>query len=71
MDVKKLKDLIENIPDNAKVYVESDHGQTSEIAGAVCVTYDDSDLPFYGDELEWENTGDMSAPLNVTAVRIN
>jgi hypothetical protein len=58
MTIKDLKNIIANLPDEAIVYVEADHGQLPEHAGFVDITYD-SQLHFYGDEIDWRTTEDM------------
>ena len=49
MNVKKLKKIIDLIPEDAKIYVEADHGQLSEIAHNILFCTDDCGykrLPF-------------------------
>lgn len=53
MTVKELIEKLNQVPENALVYVESDHGQCSEHAGDIEVCFDNN-TPFYGEDLEWE-----------------
>ena len=67
-----LKDLKE-VPEDAVVYIESDHGQSSEQAGGVYYTTRtgiDNKLPYYGDDFDWCERGDVEDISCVTAVLI-
>lgn len=66
MTIKELKDIIKDIPEDAVVYIEADHGQSPEQAGIIEVTAD-IDLPPNGDEVAWRNIGKVSL---VTAILI-
>lgn len=67
MNVAKLKAMLVGVPDTAQVYIMSDHGQSPEKAGFVSTT-NDTELPYYGDDMEWEEPVEACA---VTAVRIS
>jgi len=68
MKVGELKVILEGLPDDAKVYVEADHGQSPESAGWFTMT-SDADLPYSGENIEWSEDNDIE-PLDVTAVMI-
>lgn len=68
MDVEELKDLIRDVPDTAKVYVEADHGQMPEHASWLEVTTD-KHLPLYGEDIKWTDGTGVNAE-DVTAIRI-
>jgi hypothetical protein len=67
MNAGDIKALMINVPDTAKVYVMSDHGQCPEQAGSIDVT-SDTDLPFDGDEVNWDEEVESR---DITAVRIS
>jgi len=70
MKVQELKTLLADLPDDAEVYVEADHGQSPEKAGWFATTAA-SELPHYGEEIEWGDDLDVELnTLNVTAVMI-
>jgi len=65
--VKQLKERLDNYPDDAIIYIESNHGQKSEQAGFFIDTASfDGFLPYYGDELDWGEGDDT-----IRAVRIS
>ena len=68
MNIKELKEIIKDLPDNAMVYVEGDHGQSSEQAGYILFS-DDKELPYYGDDMEWFETGEEKND-NITSILI-
>lgn len=51
MLVKELIDALEElgVPDDAKVFVEADHGQNKEVASAVVVSRWPRDDDYFGD----------------------
>lgn len=70
LTVEKLKIMIKDIPDDAVVYVEADHGQLPEGAGGVFYTTD-SELPYYGDEISWIDDEEETVEFDkVTAINI-
>jgi len=66
MTKQELTKLLENIPDDAVIYIEADHEQQPEQTGGVRVTKD-AYLPYYGDDMNWNEELD---PKEVTAVLI-
>jgi hypothetical protein len=67
MTIKELKTTIDNMPDEAIVYIESDHGQLPEQAGVISKTAT-SHLEYYGDEIPWDES---LAEEKVTAICIS
>jgi hypothetical protein len=65
----KLRDVINKVPDEAVVYVESDHGQSAEQAGHILVCYSPKQ-PYYGDDLGWEEIDENTEWENVRSVLI-
>lgn len=56
MTVKELKELLENAPDDAKVFIESDHGQCPESAGGILSCYDKKiKESYYGEDFSFED----------------
>ena len=59
MTVKELKELLEDIPDDAEIMIEADHGQHTERAESFVVTRENLDdaVCNHADELifEWSN----------------
>lgn len=56
MNVATLKLLLENIPDNAEVYVWADHAQQTEMASGFASTHqDDLDYSYEDGELFLDN----------------
>lgn len=57
--VKELKEFLKNVPDDALVAIEADHGQNKEFAESFVVTRENLDDIGYGDIdeiiFEWEN----------------
>lgn len=55
MKVKELKDFLINIPEEAEIYIEADHGQQKELAHTLWIYISDNkeELPYYGDELDF------------------
>ena len=66
MNVGELKEYLENIPDDAKVYVEADHGQSPEPWGYMETT-SSSELPYDGEEIAWNEPLIM---CDVTAIKL-
>ena len=60
--------LLQGVPNDAVIYVESDHGQTPEQAAYISFVRS-SNLPFYGDDLPWSD--DELMVKVATAVLIN
>ncbi len=54
MKNKELMEVLSKIPDDAKIYVESDHGQKSESAYYIFVSKSPN-LWLYGDDVDWHN----------------
>jgi hypothetical protein len=71
MNLGELKGLIIGLPDTAKVYVESDHGQNPEGGSGIQVTDTLEELPFYWEKLgeDWKDTDEV-LPCNVTAILV-
>lgn len=68
------KDLIEKLEpysDDVKIYIESDHGQVPESAGAIVVSKDEEfpDMDFDGD-LSWKDADTVKNKSHVTAIKI-
>jgi hypothetical protein len=61
LTVKELKDKLLNFPDDAIVYIESDHGQQSEQAGIIFATDEvfEDEVPYYGEDICWEDDWEM------------
>lgn len=57
--VKELKELLKDIPDDAVVAIEANHGQHTELADSFVVTRENLDDMGYGDidvvMFEWDN----------------
>ena len=53
MTVKELKEMLRNIPDEAIVYIQADHGQTPEQAGYINLTHQEDGLDYYGEYINW------------------
>ena len=73
MNALELKQLLSNIPDNAMIYIEADHGQQSEQAGRILVTdeeFENDKFPYYGEELDWIGIEELYDANNITAVLI-
>ena len=73
MNIKKLKEIINLIPEDAKIYVEADHGQQSEIAHNILFCIDDCGyqrLPYYGEDLDWCQQVEIEDFTEVIAVLI-
>jgi len=71
MNGKHLKEIASIIPDDATIYVEADHGQSPEQASGVRVCVETHvKMPFYGDDLEWEDVESTTDWSKVTAVKI-
>jgi len=73
LNVLELKRLLSDIPDNAIVYVEADHGQSSEQASRVLVTdeeFNDGKTPYYGENIDWVEIDELYDASNITAVLI-
>ena len=62
MIVQELKELLEDIPDNAEIMIEADHGQHLERAESFTITRNkfDDGVCNHADELifEWSNWKD-------------
>ena len=72
LDVKTIRDILSELPDNAAVYIEADHGQRSEVAGCVYATderFEDNRTPYYGDDIEWMEISDCDIS-KITAISI-
>lgn len=70
MDNEDLIKTLKQYPKTARIYVESDHGQSPEQSGAVNVCTEKlKELPYNGDELNWRDTKDVD-PKDVTAINI-
>jgi hypothetical protein len=67
LTVKDLKEQLANLPDDALVYVEADHGQLPEQACSLFIT-DSSQTDHYGDDIAWEDS--VSDIAKVTAILI-
>jgi len=73
MNTLELKQLLSNIPDNAVIYIEADHGQQSEQSSRVLVTdeeFEDVKAPYYGEDFSWVEIDGLYDIKNVTAVLI-
>lgn len=56
MNVATLKVLLENIPDDAEVYVWADHGQQTEMADSLETTHqDDLEYSYEDGEMATDN----------------
>lgn len=69
MKVKELIKKLKDVPQNAEVYIEADHGQLAEQASSLGFTYDD-ELPYYGDDISFKYTINTFSKKKVTAVII-
>jgi hypothetical protein len=69
MTVKELKEMLNQFPDNAIVYVAEDHGQLPEQAHTMLYT-DEKDLQYYGDEHEWFDIDAIAITGEITAISI-
>ena len=72
MNTLALKQLLFNIPDNAVIYIEADHGQQSEQAGDILVTdeeFENNEFPYYGEDIDWKDVEECDVCL-ITAVLI-
>lgn len=68
-----INDLIEKLskyPQNAIVYIESDHGQQPEQADFISVTTA-NEQPFYGEDLTWHREEEVTQNMKVRAVLIS
>ena len=68
----KKRDLlakIKSIPDDAEIYVMSDHGQQSEKGSHVSYSYNVGKLPFYGEDLEWHDN--YKEGMTCTAIMVS
>ena len=54
MTVGKLKVLIANVSDDAKVYVVADHGQLPEQTGEQLQFTASNKLPYCGEDISWD-----------------
>jgi len=57
MIVKELINYLKTLPENAIVYIESDHGQTPEQAGSVSISIEEFGTdkpPYYGEDVNWD-----------------
>lgn len=73
MTNKKLKEILNRVPDDAVVYCESDHGQQPERANGVLFCIDDCGyrkLPHYGEDLDWFEYQEIEDMNEVIAVLI-
>lgn len=71
MNKKELLEALKDVPEDAVVYAEADHGQHPETAHGVAFSVDEPDengkMPYYGDEMTWVGRG---AAGSATAVKI-
>jgi hypothetical protein len=66
MNVLKLKQTLLNIPDDAEIYIEADHGQSPEKAYTILATDEDLDdgiLPYDGEDIDWKEIEDCDLCL--------
>lgn len=68
MTVKELKEILKDIPDNAIVYCESDHGQNGNQANYVNLTKD-KDLEWFTEDMDFESV--IKNKAKVTGVLIS
>jgi len=64
MNVLELKQILSDIPDAAVIYTEADHGQRPEQSFSVYATdedFEDSELPFDGEDIDWNDIEDCEA----------
>lgn len=59
MTKKELLKALEGVPDDAIIYACSDHGQQPNISSGVAYC-DDSESPYFGDDLNFRNMRDKS-----------
>jgi hypothetical protein len=71
MNVKELTETLNLLPDDAKVYIEADHGQQAETAHNILAYYGKRKLDYYGDELGWEEFCSAIPDDEVKAVLIS
>jgi hypothetical protein len=67
MNKKELFDSLSDVPDNAEIYVEADHGQNPERCPVLLFTADE-ELPNYGEDIAWLKT---MKPEKATAVLLS
>jgi len=73
LNVLELKRFLSNIPDNAIVYVEADHGQSSEQAHSISASdkyFEDDEIPYYGEDISWKDISECDVNL-INAVLIS
>lgn len=73
MTKKQLLKHLNNpsIPDDAIVYVESDHGQNPNMAGGILYTLEDADdLPYFGQDVWWCEESELEEGDKITGVCI-
>ena len=73
LNVLELKRLLSDIPDNAIVYVEADHGQSSEQAHSISASdeyFEYNESPYYGEDIGWKDISECDISL-ITAVLIS
>jgi len=73
LNVLELKRLLSDIPDNAVIYIEADHGQQSEQAGDILISddeFEDGEIPHYGEDIGWKDISECDISL-ITAVLIS
>lgn len=75
LTVGELKELLRNIPDDAIIYVEADHGQTPYQASYIDITHQENDLEYDGENIRWNEEEYENAETDgldeVTAIRIS
>jgi len=62
MNVLELKQILSDIPDEAVIYTEADHGQQPEQSFSVYVNieeFEDGELPFNGEVMDWNDIEDI------------
>jgi hypothetical protein len=69
MNVKKLKELLVNLPDDVMVYVEADHGQQPTQANYLNYSTD-KDLYYSPEDMDW-NADDEEDGIIITAILIS
>jgi len=73
IDISELKRLLLDIPDNATIYIEADHGQSPEQAHSIFVTdeeFADGEYPYYGEDIDWKDISECEKD-KISAVKIS
>lgn len=69
MNLRLLREITKDYPNNAKVYREADHGQQPEGSPSIRISRQQGKLPYYGEDIVWESR-DSFPHSEITAINI-